>query len=180
MGRRIIDLTAEMYDGAPTMPMDPKMSITEHCNLDTLGYNLARVTFSTHQGTHMDVPFHFFYEGYTLSELDLGRMVTEAFRVDLTGKKPGEPITVEDLLPYEKEIEAGLCPLLHTGWDKVFPKAEFFSDFPYVSCQLADWLAEKGVKLIDEKPRKGAGNKMITFILPKATHGVLLELCQPI
>jgi len=39
---------------------------------------------------------------------------------------------------------------------------------------------DKGVKLIDEKPRKGAGNKMIAFIHPKATHGVLLELCQPI
>ena len=42
---------------------------------------------------------------------------------------------------------------------------------------LAD-LQEKGVKLIDEKPRKGAGGAMIAFIHPKATHGVLLELCQ--
>lgn len=42
---------------------------------------------------------------------------------------------------------------------------------------LAD-LKEKGVKLIDEKPRKGAGGAMIAFIHPKATHGVLLELCQ--
>ena len=42
---------------------------------------------------------------------------------------------------------------------------------------LAD-LKEKGIKLIDEKPRKGAGGAMIAFIHPKATHGVLLELCQ--
>ena len=42
---------------------------------------------------------------------------------------------------------------------------------------LAD-LKEKGVKLIDEKPRKGAGGAMIAFVHPKATHGVLLELCQ--
>ena len=42
---------------------------------------------------------------------------------------------------------------------------------------LAD-LKEKGVKLIDEKPRKGAGGASIAFIHPKATHGVLLELCQ--
>jgi len=39
-------------------------------------------------------------------------------------------------------------------------------------------LKEKGVKLIDEKPRKGAGGAMIAFLHPKATHGVLLELCQ--
>ncbi len=44
---------------------------------------------------------------------------------------------------------------------------------------LAD-LKAKGVRLIDETPRKGAGGKMIAFIHPKATHGVLLELCQPI
>ena len=42
---------------------------------------------------------------------------------------------------------------------------------------LAD-LKEKGVRLIDEKPRKGAGGAMIAFIHPKATYGVLLELCQ--
>lgn len=42
---------------------------------------------------------------------------------------------------------------------------------------LAD-LKEKGVRLIDEKPRKGAGGALIAFLHPKATHGVLLELCQ--
>lgn len=42
---------------------------------------------------------------------------------------------------------------------------------------LAD-LKEKGVRLIDEKPRKGAGGAKIAFLHPKATHGVLLELCQ--
>ncbi len=39
-------------------------------------------------------------------------------------------------------------------------------------------LKAKGVKLIDEKPRKGAGGAMIAFLHPKATGGVLLELCQ--
>lgn len=39
-------------------------------------------------------------------------------------------------------------------------------------------LKQRGVKLIDEKPRIGAGGAMIAFIHPKATNGVLLELCQ--
>lgn len=39
-------------------------------------------------------------------------------------------------------------------------------------------LKEKGVRLIDEKPRKGAGGAMIAFIHPKATGGILLELSQ--
>ena len=42
---------------------------------------------------------------------------------------------------------------------------------------LAD-LKEKGVRLIDEKLRYGAGGASIAFIHPKATGGILLELSQ--
>lgn len=41
-----------------------------------------------------------------------------------------------------------------------------------------DELKAKGVRLIDEKPRRGAGGAMIAFLHPKATGGVLLELCE--
>ncbi|MEA3232516.1 MAG: methylmalonyl-CoA epimerase [Thermodesulfobacteriota bacterium] len=41
-----------------------------------------------------------------------------------------------------------------------------------------DELKEKGIKLIDEKPRKGAGGARIAFLHPKATGGVLVELCE--
>lgn len=39
-------------------------------------------------------------------------------------------------------------------------------------------LQEKGVRLIDKEPRKGAGGARIAFIHPKETHGVLVELCE--
>ncbi|MDR1617186.1 MAG: methylmalonyl-CoA epimerase [Syntrophomonadaceae bacterium] len=39
-------------------------------------------------------------------------------------------------------------------------------------------LKAAGIKLIDEKPRYGAGGAKIAFIHPKSTSGVLLELCQ--
>jgi methylmalonyl-CoA/ethylmalonyl-CoA epimerase len=39
-------------------------------------------------------------------------------------------------------------------------------------------LKAKGVRLIDEKPRYGAGGARIAFIHPKATNGVLVELCE--
>ncbi len=39
-------------------------------------------------------------------------------------------------------------------------------------------LKEKGVRLIDEKPRRGAGGAKIAFIHPKSTNGVLLELSE--
>jgi methylmalonyl-CoA epimerase len=39
-------------------------------------------------------------------------------------------------------------------------------------------LKEKGIRLIDEKPRRGAGGAKIAFLHPKSTHGVLIELCE--
>jgi methylmalonyl-CoA epimerase len=39
-------------------------------------------------------------------------------------------------------------------------------------------LKARGVRLLDEVPRKGAGGARIAFIHPKATGGVLVELCE--
>ena len=39
-------------------------------------------------------------------------------------------------------------------------------------------LRGKGIRLIDEKPRQGAGGAKIAFLHPKSTNGVLVELCQ--
>ena len=39
-------------------------------------------------------------------------------------------------------------------------------------------LKGKGMRLIDEKPRYGAGGAKIAFLHPKSTNGVLVELCQ--
>lgn len=37
---------------------------------------------------------------------------------------------------------------------------------------------EKGFEIINEEPRPGADNKMVCFLHPKSTAGVLIELCQ--
>lgn len=46
--------------------------------------------------------------------------------------------------------------------------------------ELLEQMDKMGVKLIDKTPKKGADGKKIAFIHPKATGGVLLELCEEI
>jgi len=43
-----------------------------------------------------------------------------------------------------------------------------------------DRLKNEGFILLSEKPKKGADNKMICFLHPKTTNGILIELCQEI
>ncbi len=39
-------------------------------------------------------------------------------------------------------------------------------------------MKEKGFRMIDEKPRYGAGGAKIAFMHPKSSHGVLVELSE--
>ena len=43
-----------------------------------------------------------------------------------------------------------------------------------------DRLRSEGIRLLNEIPKNGADNKLICFLHPKDTNGVLIELCQQI
>jgi len=44
--------------------------------------------------------------------------------------------------------------------------------------EVLEKLKKEGVRLIDEKPRYGAGGAKIAFLHPKSTNGILVELCE--
>jgi methylmalonyl-CoA/ethylmalonyl-CoA epimerase len=56
----------------------------------------------------------------------------------------------------------------------------------HIAFEVADIEAEmerlrgEGFTILNEKPKKGADNKLICFVHPKDTTGVLIELCQEI
>ncbi len=41
-------------------------------------------------------------------------------------------------------------------------------------------LQEEGFIVLNKEPKKGADNKLVAFLHPKSTNGVLIELCQEI
>ena len=56
----------------------------------------------------------------------------------------------------------------------------------HIAFEVPDIIAEMerlkklGFTLLNETPKKGADNKLICFVHPKVTNGVLIELCQSI
>ena len=50
-------------------------------------------------------------------------------------------------------------------------------DVENIEAEIARLKAE-GFEFINEMPKRGADNKLICFLHPKATNGVLIELCQ--
>ncbi|WP_117879709.1 methylmalonyl-CoA epimerase [Aureibaculum luteum] len=41
-------------------------------------------------------------------------------------------------------------------------------------------LKKEGFTVLNDKPKKGADNKLVAFLHPKSSNGVLIELCQEI
>ena len=56
----------------------------------------------------------------------------------------------------------------------------------HIAFDVADIYAEmkrlegEGFQLINKAPKRGADNKLVCFLHPKTTNGVLIELCQDI
>lgn len=56
----------------------------------------------------------------------------------------------------------------------------------HVAFEVEDIVSEmerlkvEGFTLLNEKPKKGADNKLVAFVHPKTANGVLVELCQEI
>ncbi len=72
--------------------------------------------------------------------------------------------------------------------DEGSPIAKFRGDarakYHHTAYRVTDIVAElarlkaRGVRLIDEHPRRGAHGNTIAFLHPRSTGGVLIELCQ--
>jgi len=77
--------------------------------------------------------------------------------------------------------------LLETS-DPAGPIAKFIDKkgegMHHIAFEVPDIIAEmerlkkQGFTLLSETPKKGADNKLICFVHPKETNGVLIELCQ--
>jgi methylmalonyl-CoA/ethylmalonyl-CoA epimerase len=97
------------------------------------------------------------------------------------------------------ESEGVLTSFFQTGTNKIellmatnpeSPIAKFLEKkgegIHHIAFDVTDIYAEierlknEGFVLINEQPKKGADNKLVVFLHPKNTNGVLVELCQEI
>ena len=147
----LVDLTHPLEHNQPNFPFDPKLSIVVHNTVASIGYNITRVSMSTHQGTHLDVPYHFYDDGQTVDQVPLDRFYGPAVLIDLA---PGSalpartPITLASLREHEGKFQPGAKVIYRTGWDRMFGRPEFFAEFPTLTLEAARWIADQRIALL--------------------------------
>ena len=148
---RLVDLSHPLAHGQLNFPFDPKISVVVHNTVGSIGYNITQISMSTHQGTHLDVPFHFYDDGKTVDQMPLDRFYGPASLVDLApgGYLPPKTlITPEMLAPHAEKFRPGAKVIYRTGFDRAFGTAECFCDFPTLTLDAARWIAERRIGLL--------------------------------
>jgi arylformamidase len=148
---KLIDLSHPLAHGQLNFPFDPKISILVHNTVASIGYNITQITMATHQGTHLDVPYHFYDDGKTVDQMPLDRFFGPAALIDFAPKShlaAKTPITLEMLLPHAEKFQPGAKVIYRTGWDRTFGTPECFSDFPSLTLDAACWIASRQIGLL--------------------------------
>jgi arylformamidase len=108
-------------------------------------YMLGEVTYCTHVGTHIEVPFHHKRDGADIADFPFRQLIGPLVILDFRHKKPGESISLDELKAHEKKIHAGDIVFLWSGMDKVYHDNERWNDQPHLTIEANKWLVEKKI-----------------------------------
>lgn len=169
---KLIDLSHPLEHGQLNFPWDPKISVVVHNTVASIGYNITQISMSTHQGTHLDAPFHFYDDGKTLDQMRLEQFYGKTALVDLA---PGSalaakmPLTIEMFEPHAEKFQRGAKIIYRTGWDRHFGTAAYFAEFPTLTLESAQWMADRKIGMLGmDTPTPSTSWKECHHILLKA------------
>ncbi len=169
---RIIDLSYPINTATPPWPgwpsVETKFLDRAWLNTPTERHvNSSRFAMNIHCGTHMDAPFHFLDSGRTIDQVPLERTHGPGTLIRLRDKGPNTHITPADLEPYAGSLKRTAKAILQTGWSSRWMQHDFFTEFPDITTDAAEFLVRCGVHLV------GVETGSVDYA-PNDTHIVLL------
>jgi kynurenine formamidase len=171
MSVKIIDLSVPMDNNAGE-PMPPKIEYVTHdegaiqaASMFDLkkedfpegkAWALENITLTTHTGTHLDAPYHFWptSEGKpakTIDQIPLEWCYGDGVVLDFSYKNPGDEIDTEDIKKELDRIQYKIKPfdivLIRTDADKKFYDKNYANIHAGVSADATRWILKQGVKV---------------------------------
>jgi arylformamidase len=140
----IVDVTVPLSDKVPTYPGNVPFSLQLVKTLAAgASSNVSALHLGAHTGTHVDAPRHFFDDGRGVEALPLEVLVGPARVVELPTLAP---ITAERLS--RLDLDGATRVLFKTGNSGLWSSAEFSPRFAHVTADAAEWLVERGIRLV--------------------------------
>src|SRR5580692_12920064 len=108
-------------------------------------FQIGRIDMVANTGTYVDSPFHRYSEGKDLSELPLDSLANlqcVVARVEPTATR------AIDSLPFKPGDVRGKAVLVQTSWDRHWRTDQYFESHPFLTGELARWLADNGAVMV--------------------------------
>lgn len=144
MNKDFYDVSIELSSNTAVYTGDPNIEIEKVFNISKGDkFNLSKLIFTTHGGTHIDAPKHFFNNGYGVEEIPIEKLIGKVKVFELLNCNKIEKQHLEKF-----KIESGDRIFFKTSnYDKVTHKT-FYDDFVYLTLEAAEYLADKNINTV--------------------------------
>jgi arylformamidase len=140
------DITVPIMQGMMTMPIDPVKPKLYRYSDRNLGspVTMTMMEIMSHTGTHIDAPLHFIPDGSTITDMPLDATIGPCRVIEIKDQKM---IKVAELKKYN--IKKGERLLFKTrNSPESYAGKKFMEDYVYFSDEAAEYLVEKGVRMV--------------------------------
>ena len=142
------ELSHEWGHDVPMQPGFDEVKIYRSSTHAKNGVMAQRIRMVMHSGTHVNAPRHLIQNGIGVGEIPIDHFFGSGVVAHLP-KGKWELVTAADLAAVTPAIEPGDIVVIDTGWHKKFSDSiEYFGHGPGLSKEGAEWLVQKGVKLV--------------------------------
>lgn len=174
---KIIDLSIPIQHGLPSDPemQIPRIDYRNHRDTaeqmasffgnatvedlpDGNGWAIEFLQISTHSGTHLDAPYHYYptmnggEAAWTIDQVPLEWCIGNGVKVDFRDKPDGYKIQIKDLEDYFTEVGYQLMPgdivLINTGADAKWGTKEYLVTGCGMGYEATLWLINKGIHVM--------------------------------
>ena len=127
----------------PTDPQGPSITrIFDRTKGDPV--TMSQININSHNGTHIDAPFHFMADGTTIDAMPLDTGIGPARVIEI---KDPESIKLEEVEPFNiKEGERILFKTRNSGY--AYNTDDFVTDYVYCTDEVASHLKDRKVRLV--------------------------------
>lgn len=146
---KIIDLSHEIHKQMTVFGEMEKPEIIRKYSIKADGFNLHELKLNSHTGTHVDAPAHMVDGKKHLDDFDLDQFYGQGLMLKVDRYAEGE-IPLAFLKNYENEIQDVDFLILNSGWHKKWETSDYYSNYPILSDESAQWLTKfklKGIGL---------------------------------
>ncbi len=150
---KLIDLSHTIENGLITYKGLPAPIICDYLSREDSKKNydegttfqIGRIDMVSNTGTYIDCPFHRYEMGKDLSQMGLEKFVDLEGIVIRANFRKSLSLTIND---FENKELQNKAVLIHTGWDEYWNTDRYFTDHPFLTLEVAEYLKNKKVALV--------------------------------